>query len=267
MKKSTLLFATFPIILFGCGPNEDPLKMNEKNPTELKSDTDNPWTGSWIFNDGSVDYSIEISEDYGGAHRCIYTATGIQSYYVLECVGLVRGNSLKLINPTVKEGDLLEKNRIGINDPILTLTIQKDGRILTDWNRLNNNYPDNHDGKVCFVKQPKKPKKAVKDFDKIIRNLRKHDSFNQASSWEERGLNPSGQEIIKMMNKAKSNFLKEIQVIKDNYSTEEERLEQLNKLVDELPWDELDTEEREFLADELSPAIEALGFDPVIIFN
>lgn len=266
MKSILLLFAVYLIMLSACGANEE-LKEERKHTTEIKSETENPWTGTWTFTDGSVDYSVEISEDYGGRHLCIYHATGIQTYYVLECVGLVKGNSLQLINPTVKDGDLLEKDRIGINDPILTLVIEEDGKVFTHWNKLNNNYPDNHDGKVCFKKQPRKPKKAAANFDQIIRDLKKKDSFNSKDAWEKRGLNQSGQDIITIMNVAKKTFLNGIQKIKEGNNSEEETLRQLNVLLDTLPWDELDTEENEFLVEEISPAIEALGFDPVVIFN
>jgi hypothetical protein len=268
MKQSaSILFTISLIILSACGRSEESLKEEKKNVTEMKSETDNPWTGTWTFSDGYVDHSIEISEDYGGRHRCIYNATGIQTYYVLECVGLVTGDSLQLINPTVKDGELRGKDRIGINDPILTLTIEKDGEVFTHWNKLNNNYPDNHDGKVCFKKQPRKPKKAVANFDQIIRELKKKDSFNPKAAWEKRGLNQSGQDIIAILNDSKETFLTGIQKIKESNSSEEETLRQLNELVDKLPWDELDTEENEFLVEEISPAIEALGFDPVVIFN
>lgn len=36
----------------------------------------------------------------------------------------------------------------------------------------------------------------------------------------------------------------------------------INGLVDDLPWFDLDTEEKEFLADVLAPAIKSAGFDP-----
>ena len=39
-----------------------------------------------------------------------------------------------------------------------------------------------------------------------------------------------------------------------------------SKLVDNLPWYDLDTEEKEFLADVLAPAIESLGMNPWLIF-
>lgn len=225
------------------------------------------WPGTWVFNDGYVDYTLTISGDYGGHHACKYEAVGIQTYYVLECVGVIKDNSIQLKFPVVKEGDFLQQDRIRKEEPILTLTM-KDGKVITHWNQLGNNYEGNRDGEVCFKKQEKQSKTSEKkDFDEIIEDLRKRDSFNKSSSWEKRGLNQSDAYVISILNNAKSVFLKEIQAIKDNYHSDKERLVNLNRLVDNLPWDELDTEEREFMADELAPAIEALGFDPIIIFN
>ncbi|MNJ84313.1 hypothetical protein D3C87_17630 [compost metagenome] len=104
------------------------------------------------------------------------------------------------------------------------------------------------------------------NFNEIIDELINRDSFSKTSSWEERGLNKSDEDVIQILNDAKTNFLREIQSIKMNYQSERERFVRLNEIVDDLPWDELDTEEKEFMADELAPAIEALGFDPVSIF-
>lgn len=44
------------------------------------------------------------------------------------------------------------------------------------------------------------------------------------------------------------------------------KLKVINQLVDELPWSDFDTEEKEFLADVLAPAIESMGFNPWTIF-
>ncbi|MGV3613291.1 MAG: DUF5991 domain-containing protein [Fluviicola sp.] len=270
MEKSTFLTFTFLLIfLSACGPNKEQVKEEKETVTETKpeKETDNPWTGTWTFTDGYVDYTMEVSEDYGEKHLCVFTAEGIQTYYVIECIGLVTGDSLQMKNPVVRDGDFRMKDRIKMNEPILTLTRENDGVVFTSWNQLGNNYPDNHSGKVCFKKNPRKPKQAAANFDQIIKDLRKKDSFNQKAAWEKRGLNQSGKAVIAIMNEGKEKFLVGIQKIKDSKSSEEETSVQLNELADKLLEEELDTEEMEFLVEEISPAVEALGFDPVVIFN
>jgi hypothetical protein len=245
MKRNFLfLLLIFPFF-YGCGSKPvEKEKMIETMPLESEKVD---WSGIWTFNDGYVDYTLTISEDYGGHRACRYEAVGIQAYYVLECVGVIKDNSIQLKFPVVKEGDFLQQDRIQKEQPILTLTM-KDGKVITFWNQLGNNYEDNHSGEVCFKKQEKQSKTSEKkDFDEIIEALRKRDSFNKASSWEKRGLNQSDGYVISILNNAKSVFLKEIREIKDNDHSDKERLVNLNRLVDNLPWDELDTEEREFM--------------------
>ena len=263
--RRDFLFLLLTLLFFsGCGSDLKPIEKHKKMLVKLE---DVDWSGTWTFNDGYVDYTLTISEDYGGHHACRYEATGIQTYYVLECVGVIKDNSIQLKFPVVKEGDFLQQDRIQKEEAILTLTM-KDGKVRTYWNQLVNNYEDNHNGEVCFKKQIKTSGTSEKkDFDEIIEGLKNRDSFNKASSWEKRNLIQSDAYVISILNNAKAVFLKEIQAIKDKYHSDKERLVNLNKLVDNLPWDELDTEEREFMADELAPAIEALGFDPIIIFN
>jgi hypothetical protein len=265
LKPGSILTAIL-IIVSGCGSDPKSIEKNTNNKSMLVKLEDVDWSGTWSFNDGYVDYTLTISEDYGGHHACQYEATGIQTYYVLECVGVIKDNSIQLKFPVVKDGDFLQQDRIIKEEPILTLTM-KDRKVITYWNQLANNYEGNHNGELCFKKQEKQSKTSEKEnFDEIIERLRKRDSFNQSASWEKRGLSQSDGYVLSILNNAKSVFLKEIQAIKNKCHSDKERLVNLNKLVDNLPWDELDTEEREFMADELAPAIEALGFDPVMIF-
>ena len=46
----------------------------------------------------------------------------------------------------------------------------------------------------------------------------------------------------------------------------ENKLKQISNIVNGLPWNQLDTEEKEFMADVLAPAIQAVGFNPWTIF-
>ncbi|MEZ4859028.1 MAG: hypothetical protein R2781_09480 [Flavobacteriaceae bacterium] len=104
------------------------------------------------------------------------------------------------------------------------------------------------------------------NFKNTIEKIRSSDIYENAKNWEHRGLNPSEQSVIVILRKATNDFLGKIEVIYNSKESSETKLKQISKIVDELPWDELDTEEKEFMADELAPAIKAAGFDPWAIF-
>jgi hypothetical protein len=100
--------------------------------------------------------------------------------------------------------------------------------------------------------------------DSILRDLR----FSDPEAWEERGLNPSQESVVNLMQTAASRFLLEL---KQLWPVSEEPVSpdihaRVQSLVEGLPWDDLDTEEREFLADVLAPAIQGLGLNPWAMF-
>ncbi|ARD22983.1 MULTISPECIES: hypothetical protein [Shewanella] len=81
--------------------------------------------------------------------------------------------------------------------------------------------------------------------------------------WEKRGLIPSPAPVIKKLESVTVNFLKSLKVINENSELDKSsKLDKLQKLVDQLPWDDFDTEEKEFLADVIAPAIESMGYNP-----
>ncbi|MEC8964275.1 MAG: hypothetical protein VX894_03025 [Pseudomonadota bacterium] len=81
--------------------------------------------------------------------------------------------------------------------------------------------------------------------------------------WEPRGLNPSPPEVIAALEAVTNSFLKELRKIQiDSGLNKSHQLEKVQKLVDSLPWNDFDTEEKEFLADTIAPAIASLGFNP-----
>lgn len=104
------------------------------------------------------------------------------------------------------------------------------------------------------------------NFKKIINEIVTSDTFENPKNWETRGLNPSNRKVITLLRKSTNNFLGELEKIYYSNESSEIKLKQISNMVDELPWDELDTEEKEFLADTLSPAIKAAGFNPSLIF-
>lgn len=105
--------------------------------------------------------------------------------------------------------------------------------------------------------------------DKLLKTanaIKKSDIYENSENWKARGLNPSDQQVINILREATNNFLDRLVEIDNSNESSETKLKQISSLVDELPWDELDTEEKEFMADTLAPAIEAAGFNPWTIF-
>jgi len=81
--------------------------------------------------------------------------------------------------------------------------------------------------------------------------------------WEKRGLMPSPAPVIKQLESVTVNFLKSLKVINESSKLDKSsKLEKVQKFVEQLPWDDFDTEEKEFLADVIAPAIESMGFNP-----
>jgi len=99
-----------------------------------------------------------------------------------------------------------------------------------------------------------------------IEQIRTSDIYENSNNWEARGLNPSDQSVILILRKATNEFLEKLETIFNSKESSETKLLHVSTIVDELPWDELDTEEKEFIADELAPAIKAAGFEPWTIF-
>ena len=78
-----------------------------------------------------------------------------------------------------------------------------------------------------------------------------------------RGLNPSDAETIRELEAVTNIFLS---TLKSGLQVSDDLKGFVSDLVDMLPWDDFDTEEKEFLADVLAPAIESVGLDPWKIF-
>jgi hypothetical protein len=100
----------------------------------------------------------------------------------------------------------------------------------------------------------------------IIDELLNKDNYAN-SLWVERGLNPSSEEIKLLMSQTTKKFLSSLKNIASNKGIDETQKSKLvSSLADDLPWDELDTEEKEFIADVLAPAIQSIGLNPWAIF-
>jgi len=98
----------------------------------------------------------------------------------------------------------------------------------------------------------------------VIDTLLEKDNY-AATEWENRGLIPSPSTTVKLMSSATKLFLNDLKVIAIDPSNDD-RAKKVSELVDQLPWGELDTEEKEFLADVLAPAIQSVGLNPWAIF-
>ena len=96
----------------------------------------------------------------------------------------------------------------------------------------------------------------------VIDRISEQDNYSD-SAFLARGLNPSDGDAILVLEMATKKFLAEL---KSGLETSDDIREFVSKQVDDLPWFNLDTEEKEFLADVLAPAIESIGLDPWKIF-
>ena len=103
-------------------------------------------------------------------------------------------------------------------------------------------------------------------FESIVSQVNNSDIYESSKNWEKRGLNQSDKSIVLLLRKSTDEFLLKLSEIHISGETHKSKLKQINIIVDELPWNTLDTEEKEFLADVLAPAIEATGFNPWTIF-
>ncbi len=96
----------------------------------------------------------------------------------------------------------------------------------------------------------------------VIDRILGQDNYSKAA-FLARGLNPSDDDTIQVLGAATNKFLIEL---KTGLESSGDLREFVSKQVDALPWFDLDTEEKEFLADVLAPAIESVGLDPWKIF-
>lgn len=79
---------------------------------------------------------------------------------------------------------------------------------------------------------------------KTVNEIKNSDIYENSENWEARGLNSSDQQVIDILRKVTNNFLDRLVKIDNSNETFETKLKQISNLVDELPWDELDTEEK-----------------------
>lgn len=103
------------------------------------------------------------------------------------------------------------------------------------------------------------------NYKEIIQQIRDSKPYEGNGKWDQRGLMPSDQETIQILNSATFDFLDKIEEIGSSQNSEKVKLEKVNRIVDDLPWYELDTEEKEFMAAVIAPSIEAIGFNSSII--
>lgn len=104
------------------------------------------------------------------------------------------------------------------------------------------------------------------NFYQITNSIKTSDIYENPENWAARGLNPSDQSVIQILKNATNYFIENLEKIYSSNQPSETKLKLILNLVDKLSWYKLDTEEKEFLADTLAPAIESAGFNPWTIF-
>lgn len=130
--------------------------------------------------------------------------------------------------------------------------------ILTSCNKMQNE--DNN------TNQSTHSKMTNVNLANTIATIKTSDIYENPKNWEARGLMPSNKPVILILRKATNDFLDKLEEIYMRNESSEAKLKLITEIVNELPWNKLDTEEKEFLADTLAPAIKAAGFDPRAIF-
>ncbi|SDF33791.1 hypothetical protein [Cellulophaga baltica] len=102
----------------------------------------------------------------------------------------------------------------------------------------------------------------TKEFKETVENMKNSAVYEKKQYWEERGLNQSDAEVVHILRTSTNDFLDKLSTIVNANTPKESKLTAIRDIVDKLPWDDLDTEEKEFLSEVIAPAIEAAGFDP-----
>lgn len=99
-----------------------------------------------------------------------------------------------------------------------------------------------------------------------IATIKTSETYENPKNWKARGLMPSDKPVILLLRTTTNEFLDKLEEICITNESSETKLRLVSQRVDELPWNELDTEEKEFLVDTLAPAIKAAGFNPSTLF-
>ncbi|WFO16207.1 hypothetical protein M601_021595 [Cellulophaga baltica 4] len=102
----------------------------------------------------------------------------------------------------------------------------------------------------------------TKEFKEIVENIKNSAVYENKQYWEERGLNQSDDTVVQILRTSTNDFLDKLSTIVNANTPKESKLTAIQNIVDNLPWDDLDTEEKEFISEVIAPAIEAVGFDP-----
>ncbi len=152
MKRSGLRMAIM-VFVFAFAACNSPKKEEDKGMDKTQSVAGVfDWRGTWTFTDNApITYTLIIGDEENEMFVCSYKAEGMQTAYELDCLGVVNGDEFKLYYQGVKEGVFLAADQINRDKSSLTLK-RVDGKILTYWDQLFNNYVEegNHTETVCF---------------------------------------------------------------------------------------------------------------------
>jgi hypothetical protein len=109
------------------------------------------FSGHWAFNDGYVNYTLDISKPVNGKYPVVMGAEGVQAFYQIKCFATLKDNTLSIYYLNVLDGILLNEKRIDKSKPILNLS-GKGGKIISYWKQIYNNLETNGEGEVTFKK-------------------------------------------------------------------------------------------------------------------
>ena len=99
------------------------------------------------------------------------------------------------------------------------------------------------------------------DLSTTIQTLLSKKKFSK-EEWEERFVNPSSQNVIDKMRAVTNEFLIELdQANVLSIADKDQRTETVVRLIDEIPWSDFDTAERDFIFEEISPVLMNLEID------
>ncbi|QNR23916.1 hypothetical protein [Croceimicrobium hydrocarbonivorans] len=84
---------------------------------------------------------------------------------------------------------------------------------------------------------------ADQNFKEVLAEIKSSEIYEKSENWLARGLNPSDQKVIRILRRATDDFLEKLETIYFSNESRPTKQRQISRIVDELPWDELDTEE------------------------
>ncbi len=95
------------------------------------------WSGVWTYSntDELTDFTLTVEKKSGDTYNCKIEAVGIQTYYLINCMGKEIENGFEVYYIEVLDGGFFQADFIENEKPILTLCTSET-EVLTTWNQL-----------------------------------------------------------------------------------------------------------------------------------